>query len=43
MDESPLDWQTVNDIIRLLMRIDAHLEALLDLDAEDNDGEEADS
>ena len=40
MDEPPLDRQTVDDIIRLLMRIDARLEALLDLEAEDDDDEE---
>jgi hypothetical protein len=43
VDEPPLDRQTVDDMIRLLMRIDARLEALLDLDAEDDDEEEADS
>lgn len=43
VDDAPLDRQTVDDIIRLLMRIDARLEALLDLEAEDDDDEEADS
>jgi hypothetical protein len=38
VDELPLDRQTVDDIIRLLMRIDARLEALLA--QEDEDGEE---
>jgi hypothetical protein len=40
VDEPPLDRQTVDDIIRLLMRIDARPEALLDLDAEEDDDEE---
>jgi hypothetical protein len=42
VDEPPLDRQTVDDIIRLLMRIDAHLEALLE-ESEDDDEEETDS
>jgi len=29
VDEPALDWQTLNDIIRLLMRMDARLEELL--------------
>lgn len=37
MDEPPLDRQTVDVIIRLLMRIDARLEAWL---AEEDDEED---
>lgn len=41
MDEPPLDRQTVDDMIRLLMRIDERMEELLSLFAEEDD-EEAD-
>jgi hypothetical protein len=42
MDEPPLDRQTVDDMIQLLMRIDARLEELLLLFLEDDDDEETD-
>jgi hypothetical protein len=42
VDEPPLDRQTVDAIIRLLMRIDARVEELLDLFGKDDDEEEID-
>jgi hypothetical protein len=43
-DSSPLDAETLAGIINLLMRIDARLEKLVDLLAEeDEDGEENDA
>jgi hypothetical protein len=42
--EEPLDWETTNDLIRLLMRIDAKLDEILDLlEEDDGEEEEADS
>ena len=47
MDEQPFDRQTVNDIIRFLMRIDARLEELLSYyeeeEDEEDDGDESDA
>jgi len=43
MDESPLDRQTVDDIIRFLMRIDARLEELLEQYGEDDNDEETEA
>lgn len=39
VDEPPLDRQTVDDMIRLLMRIDAGVEELLALFGEDEEDE----
>jgi hypothetical protein len=41
--EGPLDAETVAGIINLLMRIDARLEALLELFVEDDGEEEPDA
>jgi len=47
VDEQPFDRQTVNDIIRFLMRIDARLEELLSYyeeeEDEEDDGDESDA
>jgi hypothetical protein len=43
VDEPPLDRQTVDDMIRLLMRIDARVEELLALFGDENDEEETDA
>lgn len=46
MDEPPLDRQTVDDIIRFLMQIDARLEELLSYyeeEDEEEDDDEADT
>jgi hypothetical protein len=43
VDEPPLDRQTVDDMIRLLMRIDARVAALLALYGEDDEEDEADT
>ena len=38
-EEAPLDWKTTNELIRLLMRIEAKLDEILDLLEEEDDGE----
>ncbi|HEV8685652.1 MAG TPA: hypothetical protein VGQ84_00095 [Gaiellaceae bacterium] len=43
MDEPPLDRQTVDAMIRLLMPIDAGVEELLALFGEDDDEDETDT
>lgn len=39
-EEAPLDWETTNDLIGLLMRIEANVDEILDLLEEEDDGEE---
>ena len=42
--EQELDWETTNDLIRLLMQIDAKLDAVLELlEDEGGDAEETES
>jgi hypothetical protein len=43
VDEPPLDRQTVDDMIRLLMRIDAGVQELLAIFGEGDDEDETDT